>query len=279
MQSLFKRARQMAEVYQKNENIAGVLLGGSVSRGWNDSHSDIELHILWKIPPGDRDRLCPIEEVHGEIIDFHPYEEEEWAETYIVDGVKFEISGFLVRTMQEVIQQVVKQANTNYDLQCLAASIKDGKILFEDEGTLSVLKEEVKSYPKALSENMILENLELGSRWNNRSALLARKDWLMYYDVMTAVQKRMLGILFGLNGVYVHHPAFKWLNQSIGEMIIVPDRLYERFTEVLTGEPEVGLAVLEEVVEEVFTLVGRHSPHLPVEEKRKQAAFRRPEHF
>jgi hypothetical protein len=47
---------------------------------------------------------------------------------------------------------------------------------------------------------------------------------------------------------------------------------------VLTGKPEESLAVLEGVVEEVFTLVERHYPHLPVGEKRKQAAFRRPEH-
>ncbi|WP_244520340.1 nucleotidyltransferase domain-containing protein [Fictibacillus solisalsi] len=180
MQSLTNRARQMAEVYQKNKKIAGVLLAGSVSRGWDDSHSDIELHIFWKKPPEDRERHQPIEEVNGEIIDFHPYEEEEWAETYLVNGVKFEISSFLVSTIQEVLQQVVRQANTNYDFQCLAASFKDGKILFEEEGTLSALKEEVTAYPAALSENMIIENLELGSRWNNRNALLSRKDWLMY---------------------------------------------------------------------------------------------------
>ncbi|MDM5337597.1 hypothetical protein QUF84_10245 [Fictibacillus enclensis] len=75
MQSLTNRADKMAQIYQKNENIAGVLLAGSVSRGWDDSHSDIELHILWKKPPRDRDRLQPIEKVNGEIIDFHPYEE------------------------------------------------------------------------------------------------------------------------------------------------------------------------------------------------------------
>ncbi|RXY99690.1 DUF4037 domain-containing protein [Fictibacillus sp. S7] len=278
MLSLTNRADKMAEIYQKNENIAGVLLAGSVSRGWDDSHSDIELHILWKKPPRDRDRLQPIEKVNGEIIDFHPYEEEEWAETYIVDGVKFEISSFLVSTIQEVLQQVVQQANTNYDFQCLAASLKDGKILFEEERTLSALKEEVTAYPAALAENMIIENLELGSRWNNRKALLARKDWLMYYDLMTAVQKRMLGILFGLNGMYVHHPAFKWLKQSTDEMKIVPDQLYERFTSVLTDSPEESISTLEGVVGEVYALVETHCPHLPVTEGRKQAAFTRPVH-
>ncbi|WP_244520341.1 hypothetical protein [Fictibacillus solisalsi] len=77
--------------------------------------------------------------------------------------------------------------------------------------------------------------------------------------------------------MYVHHPAFKWLKQSIDEMNIVPDQLNERFTSILTDNPEESLSTLEGVVEEVFALVQRHYPHLPVTERRKQAAFTRPQ--
>ncbi len=278
MINLKEQSHKMAKVYQRNEKIAGVLLAGSVSRGWEDSHSDIELNILWNEAPNDEDRLKPIKEVKGEVIDFFPYEDEEWSETYLAAGIKFEISNFLVKTVEDVIRQVVQEGNINYDLQCLAASVHDGHVLYEKDDILLQLKELVKEYPVLLAEYMILENLELGSRWNNRRALFDREDWLMYYDLLTAVQKKLLGVLFGLNSMYVHHPAFKWIENSIKEMKIAPENLYARFSDILTGVPQHSLTALEELTEEVFALAERHHPYLPVKEKRQRAEFTRPHH-
>lgn len=53
-----------------------MLLGVSVSRNWYDQYSDIELFVFWKEPPTDEDRKTPIVRVEGDIIDFHPCEEE-----------------------------------------------------------------------------------------------------------------------------------------------------------------------------------------------------------
>lgn len=275
---LKNKAQQMAEVYQNNHKVAGILLAGSVSRGWEDSHSDIELHILWNEAPNEEDRMTPILEAEGEVFDFFPFEEEEWAETYISSGVKFEISSFLVKTIEGVLNEVIEKANLNYDLQCLVASVQDGVILFERDSVLTQLKKRVNEYPAALGEQMVTENLYLGSRWNNRRALLHRQDWIMYYDLLNAVQKKLLGVLFGLNGMYVHHPAFKWMKQSIDAMEHTPENLNERFTSILTERNDRQLANLEKIIEEVFDLVEVRMPHLSLADARKRAGFARPEH-
>ena len=85
---------------------------------------------------------------------------------------------------------------------------------------------------------MISENLWLSNRWHNRKALLKRKDWLMLYDVICEVQRNIFGVLFGLNKMYVHHPAFKWMPNNVERMTIKPEKLYERMADTLIGNPK-----------------------------------------
>ncbi len=79
---LKEKAIEMAEIYRGNPKVEAIILAGSVARKLEDEHSDIELHILWSEPPEDEDRRAPINRIDGTILSYHPYEEEEWSETY-----------------------------------------------------------------------------------------------------------------------------------------------------------------------------------------------------
>ncbi|WP_152604253.1 hypothetical protein [Heyndrickxia ginsengihumi] len=115
----------IANVYMQHSKVEAVLLGGFVSRNWYDEYSDIELFILWRENPIDEDRKTPIHYVIGDIIDFYPYEDGEWSETYIMNGVKLEISNFLTRTVQTIIDDVIVAIDTDLDKQCLIATVRD----------------------------------------------------------------------------------------------------------------------------------------------------------
>lgn len=274
---LFEKAQKMANIYMKNNHIQAILLAGSVSRGWDDQHSDIELHILWKQAPTENERRQPIEAVEGQIIDFYPYEDEEWSETYLADGIKFEISNFLTSTIERVIKEVVEDGETDYDLQCLIAAVHDG-VALSGESSIHSLIERAKAYPPLLTKNMILENLDFGSRWNNRRALLDRKDWLMYHSVLCQVEQKILGVLFGLNSLYVHHPAFKWMHQTIQMMTKVPSNLENRLTTVLNGSPYESIETLEALINDVIILVENEYPELNLDDIKKKVDFVRPKH-
>lgn len=127
--------------------------------------------------------------------------------------------------------------------------------------------------PLELSKRMIEENLLLSNRWNNREALLKRKDWLMLYDVICEVEKNISGALFGLNKMYVHHPAFKWMPFNIEQMKIKPANLYERMTNILIGHPENSINELELLIEEVLILAGQQISELDLCEQRKQISY------
>lgn len=273
MDKLKIKSLEMAEIYKQNPKVEAILLAGSVSRGWQDEHSDIELHILWNEPPSDEDRLAPIEKAEGEILSFHPYEDEEWSEAYLTnDGVKLEISSFLTSSIDKMIEDVVIRTETDYDKQCIAASVYYGQSLFGKE-KITQLKNTVHTYPEELTKEMILENLDFGNRWHNREALLDRQDWLMLYSVICDVEKKLLGLLFGLNKMYVHHPAFKWLEKSIELMDDRPSNLYERLSDILSGRIEKSLEDLNTLVEETITLVEMQYPHLINSEIKKKLKY------
>jgi len=265
----------LSEVYMQNPKVEAVLLGGSVSRNWNDEYSDIELFIFWKEAPTDGDRNSPINSVNGKVIDFYPYEEEEWSETYVTDGVKLEISNFLTSSIQNIINDVIVKFDTNLDKQCLVSTIYDGIPLYGEE-LLNKLKKKVEVYPKDLSIGMIKDNIYFGNRWNNREALLKREDWLMLYKVIVSVQTNLMGILFGLNRVYVHHPAFKWQKHSLKTMMIASKNAFNRFTSILLTHPKESVDELEKIIQEIFELITSEYPSLDLSEVVDKSLFVRP---
>ncbi|WP_459501333.1 DUF4037 domain-containing protein [Bacillus sp. C1] len=266
---LIDKAIAMAAIYKENPKIEAVILAGSVARNLQDEHSDIELHILWSSSPTDNDRQHPITSIGGTILSYHPYEEEEWSETYLTtEGIKLEISNFLTKTVEQFISDVVDKYETDYEKQCIVSSVHDGVSLY-GEMKINQLKDRVTEYPEELAKRMVTENLWLSNRWHNREALLKRKDWLMLYDVICEVQRDIFGVLFGLNKLYVHHPAFKWMFYNIERMKVKPENLYERLTDTLLGNPEYSVKELELLIQEVAHLVHIYVPKLNIDEQQK----------
>lgn len=271
--NLKQKAIEMAAIYKTNPKIDAILLAGSVALGWEDEFSDIELHILWKEAPTDEDRKGPINSVKGSILNYYQYEDEEWSESYVTrEGIKLEISNFLTSTIEFVIEDVVVKSNVSFDKQCVVASIQDGTVLL-GKSLIDTFKRSVVYYPSELANKMILENLDFGGRWNNRQALLEREDWLMLYNVFCDVQKKLMGVLFGLNSLYVHHPAYKWLPHKIEQMHIKPDYFLSRMNRILLGNPEESLASLEQLVDEVIKIVELHNPQINIEKQKQDISY------
>ena len=95
----------------------------------------------------------------------------------------------------------------------------------------------------------------------------------MLYDVICEVQRNLFGVLFGLNRMYVHHPAFKWMAYNVERMNIKPKNLYERMADTLIGEPEYSVQELEVLIEEVLHLVEQYAPELNIAEQQKRIQY------
>ena len=272
---LKKLAVQAAEQYAQIPNIGAIMLAGSVSRNWQDEFSDIELLIFWREAPLDEERTQIIRQLGGELLEFYPYEEEEWAETYTINGVKFEISSFLTETIRQTIHQVTRELDVDPEKQCISAAVQHGIPLY-GEAAIKQLKKQVEHYPLELQEAGINYYSDFGSRWNNREALVHRKDWLMFYKVVVSVQTNIMGLLFGLNRQFIPHPAFKWQRNSLGLMDIKPKNCAARLESVFFQEPSDAIKELEALIGEIFGLIRQELPHIDLSEATRKASFVRP---
>ncbi|WLD93247.1 DUF4037 domain-containing protein [Alkalihalobacillus sp. AL-G] len=273
--NLLEKAKQISTYYRENNKLAVLFIGGSVSRGWQDQYSDIELFLLWDEPPSDEDRLTPIKSANGTILDFHPYEDNEWSETFLFDETKFEISSFLTSTVEEYIK-VVHNGNPSLEKQCLLGAIVDG-IPLKGESRLHGLKTALQQYPDQLKANMIQEHLQFGGPWQNREALLYRGDHLMLYRTMTEASMNLMAVLSAINNEYIHHPRFKWVNETSENFRIKPVNFHQRLLKIFGHlQPEEGVRALESLINETIHLIENEFPSLDIDDLKMNARSVRP---
>ena len=134
----------------------------------------------------------------------------------------------------------------------------------------------MKDYPEDLSIAMIRDNMYLGNRWSNREALLAREDWLMLYKVIVSAEEKIMGMLFGVNRLYVHHPAFKWQKNSLENMTIVPKDITSRLPSILMEHPEKGIRDVEMMIDQIYQLIQKEYPAMDLSETVEKTLFIRP---
>ncbi len=273
--NLQQEARQMADYYKNNPKLEIIFLGGSVSRGWEDRYSDIELFLFWKESPTDEDRLRPIRKAEGEILSFFPYEDLEWSETYLVNGTKFEISSFLTKTVEQFTQDM-KNGDLSLEKQCLIGAVADGKP-FIDETRFQELYDRIFPYPEQLKKGLIEQAFDFGGPWQSREALIDRGDVLLLQKTLADIGMKLLLSLQALNHQYIHHPGMKWLKETSDRLKWKPDRFYERMTTVFYAEnPTERVRVLEQLIQEALQLVQKHNSGVDFTVQMRQAHANRP---
>jgi len=255
-------AQQITPLYAQNPKVAAVVVAGSVGHGRADDYSDIELDIFWHEPPTDVERQQPIQQLKAEIIEFWPLEDDEWSEDFLVGPVQCDISNFLVDTIDRTIPDVLA-GDTAVLKQCRMAGLRHGLAVYGRE-QIEQWQAQITPYPEALRRAMVAENLNFNALgiWYMRDVLVARQDWLMLADVLVRMQRRIMGALLGLNGVYLAHPGFKWLNETIGEMSLAPSELATRLQQINHCTPPAAIAPLHQLLEETIALAEQELPDM-----------------
>jgi hypothetical protein len=262
-------AREMAGHYAQNEKVAAVVVAGSVGHGRADAYSDIELDVFWLKPPTDEERKRPIKALAGEIIAFHAYEDDEWSEDFLTGKMQVDVSNFLVDTIDRYLGEVLL-GDTAVLKQCRLAALQHGVAVVGRE-QIENWQARITPYPDALRRAMIAENLSFNALgiWYMRDVLLARQDWLFLADVLVRMQQRILGALHGLNGLYLAHPGFKWLNETIAEMTLAPPKLATRLQHINHSPPAEAISPLHHLLQETVALAEQELPEMNFAEARR----------
>lgn len=70
-------AHRVAQHYALSSGVDALFLGGSTALGQADRYSDIELCVLWTVPPTDQERARVITQLGGDLHRLYPYNEDE----------------------------------------------------------------------------------------------------------------------------------------------------------------------------------------------------------
>jgi hypothetical protein len=251
-------AHKIVPAYAANPKVAVVLLAGSVGRGMADNFSDIEIDVFWNAAPTEDERRDLIAAGGGVIHQVHPFEQDEWAETFYIEGIKVDTSQFLVETMERYLADALERADTTVDPQLLIAAIQHGVPLHGAE-LAERWRTRAAAYPDTLVRAMVAEYLDFWPRFY-AEMFAARDDLLILHRVLIEIEHQVLSVLMGLNRLFIAHPSFKWMDWQIAQMHIAPPDLARRLKQILRAEPQAAAREIHQLVEEIFDLVEQHLP-------------------
>jgi hypothetical protein len=250
-------AEIVAPAYAANPKVAAVLLAGSVGRGIADQFSDIEIDIFWRAPPTEAERRAPIERSGWEPV-YSVMDENEWADGFLIAGIKVDTSQFLVATIERWLDDAVDRADIEAEKQVRITAIQHGRPLHGAK-LIERWRAKTAAYPLVLAHTMIGEHLNFRPRYI-LEMFAARDDVLILHRDLVDAAQHILDVLMGLNRLYAPHPYHKWLNWEIGQLRIAPPDLNRRLRYTLRAEPRAAVDQIHRLIEETFALVEQHLP-------------------
>lgn len=267
-QRLLALARQVVPVYSQNSKVQAITVTGEVARGWGDQHSNLEINLFWQEAPSEAERRALLETLGEQEVILHPSKGGGWAETGYAEGIKIELSQFLVETTVCNLADVLDHHDPDIHKQSLIAAIQHCLPLY-GASLVKTWQARVAAYPAELARAVVQQNIQFNGRWSSRESLVERDELLLLYDLYCQVERQLLTILFGLNRLYSPHPDGKWLEQLIREMAILPPALALRLKQVFRLAPRSGVRLLQELIDETLTLVETNMPDVDTTEARQ----------
>lgn len=265
-------ARHIAPAYSDNPKVRAVLVGGSVSRGWADEYSDLEIGVLWSEPPTDEERRGAIARTGGELWSLPPADDRDgWAAGDHYGIARATMGGheytgtsmvsahhLAVSTVETWLSDALERYDTGLEKQELLSAIQHG-VPLHGEDLLGFWKLRTESYPDELARRIIRENIYFGP-WFPADAYASRGDALVLHQHFIWAEQSILRVLAALNRIYYRSVEHKWMGYLIAEMSIAPRDLAARMERVLRADLATGERELRDLMRETIDLVAARMP-------------------
>ena len=276
---LFAQAQKVTAVYRTIPTLKTVLLTGSVAHGYADLHSDVDLVLLYEEWPSRAELKSAYERLQGTrrwVKGRHQNKKlNRIREAYFVGDVRYDPKHSTVRPWERQMLKVVGYRDSApLDLQAQAdtADILAGIPLYGPQ-LIQQWRVKAAKYPDELARAMVKSHLHFPPRWEIRTRMVERDDFLVLYDLFTLAEKNILAVLLGLNRVY-HPVTFRRIDRLVTKLPIAPNDLSVRLESILRDDPHYAVEQLEGLIEETFALVASHMPDLDV--RAEWDIYRRP---
>ena len=266
-------AQEITTWYQDQPGIKMIVLGGSAADGVSDAYSDIDIVIYWDTINTTWLETPPLPQTSAERFLFAvTVPKKVHLEQYWIGNVKADIAHVSLRWWNEITTDVMKRLDTDPDKQGTLGGFL-GSIVLYGETVYAKWQKRIAAYPDALAQKVINENLFFMPGWILEHHGVGRGDYVDFYYTLLTTIKRIVGVLAGVNRVYVAVDKPKRINQILGRMKYLPIDAAARITRLLTMDPHEAPAALDALIEDVLAVVATHMPETDLSGPRRAFEF------
>ena len=250
-------ARRYIEPYRERASIA--VLGGSVAQGVADRWSDVDTIVYWDEidrdwletarAGADGDRFTWVEHYPGNAC----------LEQYRFGTVKADVAHVRLGWLDELIDGTLSAESFDTTSLDVLRGVQESIVLFGDE-RYEPIRARVLDYPDPLRRAMVEANLQVTPSWIYDGMGRDRGDLVVFYEYVLATMRNIVGILAGLNRVYIAPEKLKRVGAVVGGMELTPPNAAARLDGLLDLPREQVRAELDDLVGATLDLVEAHLP-------------------
>lgn len=233
--------------------LEAVAVAGSVARGCADRYSDVEILLLWREEPSERQRGALFEAAPAPSSrrELQPGEDGGSCEDFTSMGVKIDAAHWTLGRIDAIMSSLLDGSDIRLPRQRLASDLQRCLPL-RGEGCFGSLRRRLDDYPDVLVRAAVRQNLQFGPQaWLER--LAERDDVIALHEILLLITRRLVGVLLALNRTY--HPGYKWIGETLAGLRVAPPAFQRRLLSVLTLDPARAAVLAGELIVEVLDLV------------------------
>ena len=252
-------ARAYIRPYEENPAARAAVLGGSVAQGVADRWSDCDTVVYWEAidsawletPRAGGDRFTWVESFPG----------NAWLEQYRFGTLKADVAHVRIGWLDELLGDLLSGETVETGALDVARGLQESVVLFGEEA-YEPIRARVAGYPDALRLAMVRSHLKLSPSWIYDGMGRDRGDLVVFYEYVLATMRSLVGILAGLNRVYVAPEKLKRVGAVVERMELAPPDAAARLERLLDLPREQVKPELDALVAETLELLERELPEV-----------------
>ena len=255
-------ARRLAEAAAASPTVQAVALTGSAALGTADESSDVDLIVLHSALPTLPELDAVRVQVNGSerLYSSSVQETARSKEGYFADGIRCDLSHLTLAALEDDLALVLDAHSTDAHAQARVGGIQRCLPLY-GENLVQRFQHKAACYPAELRQKMVETHLSFPPLWVLTEMGAGRGDLLFLYQNLVDAEKAILGVLCGLNSVYLPGD-FKRTGLLAAPLRLAPENLAARLNAVFQLTPidaaeEIGLLICE-----TFALVEQQMPEV-----------------
>jgi hypothetical protein len=250
-----------------------VLAGGSAARGIADAFSDLDIAVYWDRPDSSWITSAPLAPAGAERFKLHEHVPGEvYVEQYRVGAAKMDVVHIGLGWWDRLIADVVELADPAPDKQEMIDGFLSA-IALRGDRCYEAWRSRLLPYPEALAIHMVEKHAFFCPSWVMQAHDVDRSDWLSLYTRLTGAVRNLLGVLAGLNRIYVSTESPKRVTDIFRQMVIAPADLAPRVEALWGMDRRQVPEALGALASEVLDLAERHLPQADIDNARRVFNF------